>query len=152
MTISSLALAAKKVIDAAWLHGDAYDLSSQAAFALESTQLLQSPETAAQFERLRTQVAELTAQRVALAERLRAGQRWQRGRNPELVSENYVSQSELREIFAIRLTPPWEDVAEDATGPKLAFTPAETDEYDLPPRVQSLRDLLAGQREQTGGA
>lgn len=48
MTISPLALAAKKVIDAAWLHGDAYDLSSQAAFALESAQLLQSPETAAE--------------------------------------------------------------------------------------------------------
>lgn len=53
MSISSLALAAKKVIDAAWLHGDAYDLSSQAAFALESAQLLQSPETAAELERLR---------------------------------------------------------------------------------------------------
>ena len=51
MSISSLALAAKKVIDAAWLHGDAYDLSSQAAFALESAQLLQSPETAAEHVR-----------------------------------------------------------------------------------------------------
>lgn len=50
MTISPLALAAKKVIDAAWLHGDAYDLSSQAAFALESAQLLQSPETAAEVD------------------------------------------------------------------------------------------------------
>jgi chromosome segregation ATPase len=47
VTISSLALGAKKVIDAAWLHGGAYDLSSQAAFALESAQMLQSPETAA---------------------------------------------------------------------------------------------------------
>jgi hypothetical protein len=53
VTISSLVLGAKKVIDSAWLHGDAYDLSSQAAFALESAQLLQSPETAAEVERLR---------------------------------------------------------------------------------------------------
>jgi hypothetical protein len=157
MSASPLALAAKKVIDAAWLHGDAYDLSSQAAFALESAQLLQSPETAAELERLRKQVAELEAaaygdatvrllnpieqirhlhscvaaqmdrantldrlcreqrarvaeleaRREALAERMRAGQTWQRGRNPELVSENQVSQSELREIFGIPLTPPW---------------------------------------------
>lgn len=53
MTISPVALAAKKVIDAAWLHGDACDLSSQAAFALESTQMLQTPETAAELARLR---------------------------------------------------------------------------------------------------
>jgi hypothetical protein len=61
--ISPLALGAKKVIDAAWLHGDAYDLSSQAVFALESAQLLQSPETAAELEKLRAQVAELEAER-----------------------------------------------------------------------------------------
>ena len=59
MSASPLALGAKKVIDAAWLQGDAYDLSSQAAFALESAQLLQSPETAAELERLRARVAEL---------------------------------------------------------------------------------------------
>lgn len=70
MTISSLALAAKKVIDAAWLHGEAYDLSSQAAFALESTQMLQSPETAAEFESLRARVAELEAGLPAMQEAL----------------------------------------------------------------------------------
>jgi hypothetical protein len=43
MTISELALAAKKVIDAAWQHGSSYDLASQAAFALESARLLQLP-------------------------------------------------------------------------------------------------------------
>jgi hypothetical protein len=48
VTISPLALQAKRVIENAWLHGAAYDLASQAAFALESAQLLQSPETAAQ--------------------------------------------------------------------------------------------------------
>lgn len=55
MSISPLALTAKKVIDAAWQNGPSYDLASQAAFALESAQLLQSPETAAEHERLRTE-------------------------------------------------------------------------------------------------
>ncbi|WP_435215824.1 hypothetical protein [Streptomyces sp. bgisy034] len=58
-------------------------------------------------ERLRARVAAQDAQREALAERLRAGQRWQRGRRPELVSENLVSQSELRDIFGIPLVAPW---------------------------------------------
>jgi hypothetical protein len=48
MTMSPLALQAKRVIESAWLHGAPYDLASQAAFALESTQMLQSPETAAE--------------------------------------------------------------------------------------------------------
>ncbi|MFJ9754933.1 hypothetical protein [Streptomyces sp. NPDC101149] len=48
ISISPLAMAAKRVIDAAWRQGSNYDLSSQAAFALESAQLLQSPETAAE--------------------------------------------------------------------------------------------------------
>ena len=65
MTISQLALAAKRVIESAWLHGPSYDLASQAAFALESTQMLQSPETAAELERLRARVDELEAQRQA---------------------------------------------------------------------------------------
>ncbi|MFI1702015.1 hypothetical protein ACH419_39545 [Streptomyces bobili] len=59
----------------------------------------------------RDRIAEQDAQREALTERLRAGQHWQRGRNPELVSENHVSQSELRAIFGIPLTAPWEDEA-----------------------------------------
>ncbi|MFI0268620.1 hypothetical protein [Streptomyces luteogriseus] len=59
--------------------------------------------------KLRARVAELEAQREALAERMRAGQRWERGRAPELVSENFVSQSELRSIFGIPLAPPWAD-------------------------------------------
>ncbi|MFD3614468.1 hypothetical protein ACFWWT_04295 [Streptomyces sp. NPDC058676] len=45
--ISKLAMLAKKTIEAAWLHGESYDLATQAAEALESAQLLQSPETAA---------------------------------------------------------------------------------------------------------
>lgn len=61
MTISKLAMAAKKRIEAEWLHGEAYDLATQAAEGLESAQMLQSPETAAELERLRARVAELEA-------------------------------------------------------------------------------------------
>jgi hypothetical protein len=57
----------------------------------------------------RDRIAELEAQREVLAERLRAGQQWRQGRNPELVSENFVSQSELRSIFGIPLVAPWAD-------------------------------------------
>jgi hypothetical protein len=60
MSISPLALQAKRVIESAWLHGAPYDLASQAAFALESAQLLQSPETAAE--------SALSADAVRLAE------------------------------------------------------------------------------------
>ncbi|MFF8290467.1 hypothetical protein ACF068_14730 [Streptomyces sp. NPDC016309] len=59
MTMSRGAMAAKRVIDEAWQHGTAYDLSSQAAFALESAGLLQSPEAAVETARLRARVAEL---------------------------------------------------------------------------------------------
>lgn len=62
-------------------------------------------------------VAELETQREALAERLRAGQRWQRGRTPELVSENFVSQSELRSIFGIALVAPWDEPGYDPCHP-----------------------------------
>lgn len=48
MSISLLAAAALRVINAAWQNGPSYDLASQAAFALDSAQLLQSPETAAE--------------------------------------------------------------------------------------------------------
>lgn len=50
MSISPLALAAKRVIDAAFVNGPAYDLASVAAFALESACLLQDPETAAEHD------------------------------------------------------------------------------------------------------
>ncbi|MFI2184560.1 hypothetical protein [Streptomyces sioyaensis] len=58
MTISPLAAAALRVINAAWVNGTSYDLASQAAYALESAQLLQSPETAAELERLRIAIPE----------------------------------------------------------------------------------------------
>lgn len=43
----------------------------------------------------------------ALVARLRAGQTWRQGRTPPLVSQDYVSQDELRSIFGIPLTAPW---------------------------------------------
>jgi hypothetical protein len=46
--MSPLAMQAKQLIERTWLAGPAYDLASQAAFALESAQMLQSPETAAE--------------------------------------------------------------------------------------------------------
>ena len=42
--ISKLAMLAKRTIEAAWLYGSSYDLATQAAEALESAQLLQSPD------------------------------------------------------------------------------------------------------------
>ena len=60
-SMTPLALSAKRVIDAAWLHGEAYDLSSQAAFALESAQMLQSPETAAEHQKVRAGYAQAAA-------------------------------------------------------------------------------------------
>lgn len=86
MSISKLALAAKKVIDAAWLHGDAYDLSSQAAFALESAQLLQSPDTAVETQRLTRQVIELQ-ENVKHAARAATGARREADLLRERVSE-----------------------------------------------------------------
>jgi hypothetical protein len=68
---------------------------------------------AADNERLQIRVAELEAQRVALAVRLRAGQRWQQGRTGPLISQDYVSQDELRTIFGIALTAPWDEPAQD---------------------------------------
>ncbi|MYS15071.1 hypothetical protein [Streptomyces sp. SID4982] len=66
---------------------------------------------------LRARVAELEAQRAALAVRLRKGQRWEQGRTPPLVTQDYVGQDELRSIFGITLTPPWEAPVEDPCHP-----------------------------------
>ncbi|QFQ97421.1 hypothetical protein F9278_15745 [Streptomyces phaeolivaceus] len=74
-------------------------------------------EAAEQLRVDRDRIAELEAQRAALAERLRAGQQWQRGRNPELVSESYVSPSELRNIFGVKLTAPWDEPDYDPCHP-----------------------------------
>ncbi|MEU5036616.1 hypothetical protein AB0G48_21055 [Streptomyces rubiginosohelvolus] len=72
---------------------------------------------AAEVDALRARVAELEAQRAALAVRLRTGQRWQQGRSPALVSEDFVSQPELRNIFDIKLTAPWDEPGEDPCHP-----------------------------------
>lgn len=79
------------------------------AMALESAGLLQSPESAAELEQLRARVAELETAREALATRLKVGQRWQQGRTPALVSQNFVSQDELRAMFGIPLIAPWDE-------------------------------------------
>ncbi|MFF7561918.1 hypothetical protein ACFZB4_18345 [Streptomyces pseudovenezuelae] len=52
---------------------------------------------------------EAQAQRAALAARLRAGQTWEQDRTPPLVAQDYVSQEELRAIFGIELTAPWDE-------------------------------------------
>ncbi|WP_328425941.1 hypothetical protein [Streptomyces sp. NBC_00443] len=79
--ISKLAMLAKKTIEGAWLNAPAYDLATIAAEALESAQLLQSPETAASVGRLR----------LAL-ESAKRGRRWQRSRVAEL--ERLLTASE----------------------------------------------------------
>ncbi|NUO43705.1 MAG: hypothetical protein HOV82_16910 [Streptomyces sp.] len=107
------------------------------ALAIDSAGRHMSPELAAELERLRSQVAELLAerhvtnealddavqarradrdriaeleaQREALATRLRAGQEWQPGRSPALVTQDYVSQDELRAMFGIALIAPWDE-------------------------------------------
>ncbi|BDH04859.1 hypothetical protein [Streptomyces seoulensis] len=68
-------------------------------------------------EQMQARLAELESQRAALAVRLRAGQKWQQGRTPPLVTQDYVGQDELRAIFDIALTPPWEASAEDPCHP-----------------------------------
>ena len=93
MSISPLALQAKKVIEAAWLNGPSYDLASQAAFALESAQLLQSPELVTElsersFAAAEAAVAELKREHEE-NERLRA-------RVTELEAELYTEQAQHR--------------------------------------------------------
>jgi hypothetical protein len=56
---------------------------------------------------LRARLAEVEGQRAALAERLRAGQTWRQDR---LVSEDSVSQPELRSIFEIPLAAPLDGI------------------------------------------
>jgi hypothetical protein len=82
-----------------------------------------------ELERLRARVAELEAQREVLAERLRAGQQWRQGRNPELVSENFVSQSELRSIFGIPLVAPWADRLTQTFSPVASLREPEGEFY-----------------------
>jgi hypothetical protein len=77
---------------------------------------------------LRARLAVLEAQRAALAERLRAGQTWRQGR---LVSEDLVSQPELRKVFGIPLAAPLNgDVEADG----------------ITRRIAPMQALLAGQR------
>lgn len=93
MTISPLALQAKRVIEAAWLHGPAFDLASQAAFALESTQMLQSPETAAEDA--------LSAHAVQLAEASVAELRREHEENARLRAELAAVEARLETLRAL---------------------------------------------------
>lgn len=93
MGMSPLALQAKKVIEAAWLHGAAYDLASQAAFALESAQLLQSPETAAQ--------SAVSAQAVQLAEDSVVELRREHEENARLRAELAAVEARLETLRAL---------------------------------------------------
>ncbi|MFD5814349.1 hypothetical protein [Streptomyces sp. NPDC127038] len=79
-------------------------------------------------EALRARLAELETQRAALAERLRAGQSWERGR---LVSEDYVSQPELRQIFGIPLAAPLDGITR-LTVPVHVLRAEVEDQYESP--------------------
>lgn len=92
---------------------------------------------------------ERQAEREALVERLRAGQTWQRGRSPELVSENLVSQSELREIFGIPLVAPWGDGITQLVAPTQALREDEplivdVDGAEPTPLRWGLNDVMWG--------
>jgi hypothetical protein len=63
MSISPLAARALRVINHAWTNGTAYDLASQAAFALEAAGLLVDPAVTEELGTLRKRVAELAAER-----------------------------------------------------------------------------------------
>jgi hypothetical protein len=98
---------------------------------------------------LRARLAELEAQRAALAERLRAGQTWRQGRNPELVSEDYVSQPELRAMFAIPLAAPWDGAGRaDGITRRIAPTQALREEPPLKGRAR-LDELTVERAEAT---
>ncbi|MEU6649466.1 hypothetical protein ABZ904_08465 [Streptomyces sp. NPDC046900] len=134
MTLSPVARTASGVIRAAWSQGRIAALSDQAAEALESAQLLQSPETADELDQLRTRVAEL--------EQLLDGK------------DRTVDEDPIR----YALTDKAEAVAGTcgralSTGEPCPDQPRpHPDVDDVTPRVRKLRWLLAGQRAQTGGA
>jgi hypothetical protein len=133
MTISRDAMAAKRVIDAAWQHGTAYDLSSQAAFALESAGLLQSPETAAENARLRARVEELGG----LLARVR----------DLLPRDRCITEGLPNEVDAARAKyGAWELLAE-VLGVPLPYTPApEPIPYELTEKAVCVHGYASGDR------
>ncbi|MFE0651396.1 hypothetical protein ACFVZH_22685 [Streptomyces sp. NPDC059534] len=164
---------------------------------LEAACLLQSPDSAAELAALRARIAELEAERHStnealddavkalrvqrdrvaeleaglnrLACRMRRGQHWRDGR---VVSEQTISQREIRHLTGLPLTPPPEDeyqycgadlgrtefpftcyrrVAHNGPcAPTHDATPAEQPE-DVSPQVAKLRGILARQRAATAG-
>lgn len=149
MSISPVALAAKKVIDAAWLHGDAYDLASQAAFALESEQMLMSPEIAEELKRLRDRVAELEARDAALLtvmERVRSmhvSVTEMDGRSAKPGCSVWGLLSDLATVRGLNRAPEHNQWSGEPY-PEEAYS-GHSDE-DVTPQVTKLRALLAGQR------
>lgn len=86
----------------------------------------------------RARVAESEGQRAALVARLRSGQRWERDRNPALISQDFVSQDELRAIFGIKLTAPWDEptgarhpICPECDDLDARYGPGASDEYVL---------------------
>jgi hypothetical protein len=123
MTREEMLSRARKELWAGWvLSSD--EIGSAAANTLLNVGMLVEPGGAQELERLRARVAELEAQREALATRLRAGQEWQPGRSPALVTQDYVSQDELRSIFGIALTAPWDAARADGITVRIAPTQA----------------------------
>lgn len=107
MTISPAVSAALRVINAAWANGTSYDLASQAAFALESAQMLQSPENAAELERLRARVAELestSARRLIAWRRARTRARATAGAADRYAGRAAELQTALQDTLAALLT------------------------------------------------
>lgn len=94
MAMSPLALQAKRTIEAAWLHGAPYDLASQAAFALESVCMLQSPETAAEGE-LSAHAVQLAEDSVAELRREHEENARLRARVAELEAERHTTNEAL---------------------------------------------------------
>ena len=148
MTISPLALAAKRVIDAAWLHGDAYDLSSQAAFALESTQMLQSPETAAEVAELRRQLesSRVDGQRLIRAQQRRAELEAVLGthrRDDQAQIERLRARvAELEQLLAAKDRPADEDPIAYKLTPKAEASADRLTEFFAP--VAALREHTYG--------
>jgi hypothetical protein len=120
----------KRQLESARVDGRRLIRAEQRTAELEAVRATHRKDDHAEIEQLRTQVAALLAERhstnealddaaqalrvhrdrvAELASRLRAGQTWQKGRTPALVSQDLVSQDELRQIFGIPLEAPWAD-------------------------------------------
>jgi len=96
-----------------WTHPDDDRPLSQTSGSVTPIVVQGDEPPPSELEQMRAQITKLEAQRTALRARLQAGQQWQRDRNPALVSQDYVSQTELRAMFDIPLVAPWESSGGD---------------------------------------